>query len=480
MATSVLAAVSGLCHELAAHASFAGSRLAAIRTSLGEPLRVAVGGRVSAGKSTLINALLGGRFAPVRAEETAQITTVYRWAGAGEPMRVRLIHDDLVEELRPESDGSVPPVPPEGDAYLEVFLDVTLLRTLELIDTPGLYSADTTGYSDAGRRALSAESARRMAEADAVLFLIGTATSRVEAKTVAELQRMLPADRSGITVVAILNRVDQLHAENLDPFEAGRKVAATIRHDLGAAVGDVVGVSGLLACAALPGGLRDEDLDLIRRLRMAGYARPVDGLFEEEAPAGTEQSRGELLGRLERFGVGWAIDHAWLGPDHFRTELRQRSGITDVERAIHERFQRHAELIKAEHALAQLDALARSTPDLAAAIRAGVSGLRRKSAFHRLAEDRALITLRRVAEFGSGLPAPVRADLAALLLGNSIEERLRLPAPASPSLVEQRLGELNQTLAAATANPGALSGPEIDVVRTAQMTLAILTHQGVT
>ena len=51
--------------------------LAAVRERLDEPLRVAVAGRVKAGKSTLLNALVGERLAPTDAGECTRIVTWY-------------------------------------------------------------------------------------------------------------------------------------------------------------------------------------------------------------------------------------------------------------------------------------------------------------------------------------------------------------------------------------------------------------------
>lgn len=46
---------------------------------LDQPLRIAVSGRVKSGKSTLINALVGQRLAPSDAEESTQVSTLYRY-----------------------------------------------------------------------------------------------------------------------------------------------------------------------------------------------------------------------------------------------------------------------------------------------------------------------------------------------------------------------------------------------------------------
>ena len=65
-----------------AEKEFAGSpqsaQLVAIRARLAEPLRVAIAGKVKAGKSTLLNALVGELLAPTDTGECTKIVTWYR------------------------------------------------------------------------------------------------------------------------------------------------------------------------------------------------------------------------------------------------------------------------------------------------------------------------------------------------------------------------------------------------------------------
>ena len=53
-------------------------RLQAVLDRLDEPLRVAIAGKVKAGKSTLLNALVGEELAPTDAGECTSIVTWYR------------------------------------------------------------------------------------------------------------------------------------------------------------------------------------------------------------------------------------------------------------------------------------------------------------------------------------------------------------------------------------------------------------------
>ena len=75
--------------EAAAGEVYAGTadaaRMRALADRLGGPLRVAIAGRVKAGKSTLLNALVADRLAPTDAGECTRIVT---WYADGHTYRV--------------------------------------------------------------------------------------------------------------------------------------------------------------------------------------------------------------------------------------------------------------------------------------------------------------------------------------------------------------------------------------------------------
>jgi hypothetical protein len=54
------------------------ARIHELRARLQGPLRVAIAGKVKAGKSTLLNALVGERVAPTDASECTRVVTWYR------------------------------------------------------------------------------------------------------------------------------------------------------------------------------------------------------------------------------------------------------------------------------------------------------------------------------------------------------------------------------------------------------------------
>src|SRR5215204_2917468 len=84
MVTGPLSArVATLCDEIVvAVAPEAADQVRHIGARLHEPLRVAIAGRLKAGKSTLVNALIGRRVAPTAVGECTRVVTRFRYGPA--------------------------------------------------------------------------------------------------------------------------------------------------------------------------------------------------------------------------------------------------------------------------------------------------------------------------------------------------------------------------------------------------------------
>src|ERR1044071_1071163 len=77
------ARVADLCQEVGHRLGGATQgQVLDVRRRLDEPLRVAVAGRLKAGKSTLVNALIGRRVAPTGAGECTRVVTQFRYGTA--------------------------------------------------------------------------------------------------------------------------------------------------------------------------------------------------------------------------------------------------------------------------------------------------------------------------------------------------------------------------------------------------------------
>src|SRR3954447_1344251 len=140
------ARVAGLCQE-------GGPRLGGptqaqvfdVRRRLSEPLRIAIAGRLKAGKSTLVNALIGRRVAPTEVGECTRIVTQFRYGPAD---RVDVVRKDGSRISLPLDEAGMIPqrlgVPRSEIGYVDVALTSNHLRDLMVVDTPGLASANTS------------------------------------------------------------------------------------------------------------------------------------------------------------------------------------------------------------------------------------------------------------------------------------------------------------------------------------------------
>src|SRR5690606_19058509 len=152
---------------------------------LDEPLRVALAGSIKAGKSTLLNALVGQDIAPTDATECTRLVTWYRHGGA--PGVDAVAVDGAVAPVPVRRGGgahgltfdlSAPawnrPGPHEVD-HLEVRWPAATLAGLTLVDTPGTSSLSRE-VSRRTARLLAPEADERdpvpVPGADAVVYLL--------------------------------------------------------------------------------------------------------------------------------------------------------------------------------------------------------------------------------------------------------------------------------------------------------------------
>jgi hypothetical protein len=114
-------------------------RLDELEDRLDEPLRVAIAGKIKAGKSTLLNGLVGEELAPTDASECTKIVT---WYVDGTTYRATLHMDDGEEIATPFSrqsgaiDVDLQGKPADAVDHITVEWPSSSLTELSLIDTP--------------------------------------------------------------------------------------------------------------------------------------------------------------------------------------------------------------------------------------------------------------------------------------------------------------------------------------------------------
>jgi hypothetical protein len=430
-----VAAVAALLDDaVAAHREHpdVAARLAEARRRLGEPLRLALVGRVKSGKSTLLNALVGARVAPTDAGECTRVVTLYRYGdtprvvlhgtdGAARPLAVRRAGGGLRLEL-----GGTPP---EDVASLEVDWPSADLLPATVVDTPGTASL-SEGTSARTSAFLAADEG--LSGADAVVFL----TRQPQPGDLAVLAAFQEATGGRAATLTVLSRADEVGAGRLDALEAAAAVAQRMSGDpqVQAVSSAVVPVAGLLALAGRT--LRQGDFTALRALaaldagRVAAVLLTADRFTGAELPgAPSREVRQGLLDRLGLYGTRLAVTLVRAGiPDApaLADELLRRSGLAELQRLIRVQVTERGGLLRAGAALRLLGTVLAGSPvPEAAALGAELERIR--LALPGLDELELLARSRGPA---APLPPGTEAEARRLLGGEGTDPAARLGLPA--------------------------------------------------
>ena len=233
--------------------------VAAVRARLEEPvLRLVVAGRLNAGKSTLVNVLLGEHLAATDATECTRVVAWYRYHPYNR-VEVRM-RDGSTRLIPAAGDGGLPaslgcPLDDVASVVLEAG-NPRLRDSHVIIDTPGL---DSLSFLDD-------DSVAAIRQADALLYVMPLPGEN-DQKVLATVRAALSGSRmSAANVIGVLSRIDQLGSGTGDPWEAAHRVARRNAAELRGLVGDVIPVVGKLAETATADRYTDADTRLLHSL----------------------------------------------------------------------------------------------------------------------------------------------------------------------------------------------------------------------
>src|SRR4051794_22898988 len=318
--------VADLCAEVGNRLGGAAqAQVLDVRRRLGEPLRVAIAGRLKSGKSTLVNALIGRRVAPTEVGECTRLVTQFRY---GTSDRVDVVRRNGTRASLPLDEAGMIPqrlgVPRGEIAYVDVTLTSDHLRDLTVIDTPGLASANTAVSAQAQRFLfneapidddLDDDSARALSGSEAIVYVF-TQSVRTDDVAALEAFRSISARLSSnpINSLGLFNKVDKLAGGTADPWPVAGPLAADQSAVLRRVVSDVVPIVGLLAETTEAGRLTATDCEALRTLAgLPDIERTVllasVDLFASRECAVARESRERLLRLLDLYGIGFAIAH---------------------------------------------------------------------------------------------------------------------------------------------------------------------------
>lgn len=352
----------------------------AVVDRLSGPLRVAIAGRVKAGKSTLLNALVGERLAPTDAGECTKVVSRYSQGqsyevvarlrdGRSEPLAFSRGNGSLDIKLGGLREADI--------AIIDVAWPTSSLETITLIDTPGLASLNDEN-SRRTREFLEFDE-NKPSDADAVIYLMRHAHRSDVAFLDAFMDRSVTA-ASPVNAVAVLSRADEIGAGRMDAMESATRIAQRYSTDpqLTGLCAAVVPLAGLLGETGLT--LREDEVAALRMLAntdaetLDRMLLSADQFCDTSSSELTVELRRNLLDRLGIYGVrlalseiraGRATTAATLGPI-----LVQYSGLTALKSLITRHFMPRARILQSRSALVALRSLSRQlsalVPELAA------------------------------------------------------------------------------------------------------------------
>ncbi|WP_106816607.1 dynamin family protein [Microbacterium timonense] len=335
------------------------------------PLRIALAGMVKAGKSTLLNALLGEALAATDAGECTRVVTWYRRADSpsitlhprqGPPRRLPFQRDNgrVVLELGATTAEEVD--------WIDVGWPSESLRSLILIDTPGIASLST----DVSARAHGFLTQRSGASAaDAVIYLMRHLHSSDRGFLEAFRDVSVGASLT-VNAVAVLSRADEVGSARIDSLVSAGQVARRYADDteLRSLVLDVVPVAGLLAEAART--LRETEFRALAEIAALERAARENLLVSADRFAWvagvtslSEHRRRDLLSRFGLFGIrlSAALIRGGANTSTALAEgLVEQSGLHALQALVRDHFRARADTLKVYGVLPGLEELMRERP----------------------------------------------------------------------------------------------------------------------
>lgn len=470
-----------------------------VRRRLDEPLRVAIAGRLKAGKSTLVNALIGRRVAPTEVGECTRIVTQFRYGTADRVDVVR--RDGRRTSLPLDESGMIPQrlgVSRHEVAYVDVTLTSDHLRDLTVVDTPGLSSTNTavsaeaqrflfTGQGAAANGAASAsgapvdddlddDSVGAICGAEAIIYVF-TQSVREDDLQALEAFRAVSARLASnpINSLGLFNKADKLVGGAADPWPVVGPLARDQSTVLRRVVAEVVPVVGLLAETTEAGRLTAADCEALRVLAGLPAAdrsvllASVDLFTTRDVPVPREQ-RERLLRLLDLYGIGFALAQLAARPGLSSGDLVRMlfsaSGFPRLRNTLDQAFRWRTDAIKAGWALSSLEKLASHTerPYDRELLRDAIERVLQQPEYHRL---RLLEVAQLVSTGVVELPEPMEQELTRLALSTDPRWILGQPAATTAQLGKAALEAATRwrVYAVAGASP-------------AQSRVALVAHRG--
>ena len=186
-----------------------GPEVARIQEIFDRPLLIAVMGEFNSGKSTLVNALIGEKIAPMGITPTTATINILKY---GEERQARVIWRDDTEQLLGWTEvgpflNGLDDRQARAIRHVELLYPAEELLRVNVVDTPGLNSL-VDEHEQTAREILG--------KADAVIWLF----SAQQAGKQTEQEALEVLQQHRLKTVGVLNKIDRLSPEELEAVQA--------------------------------------------------------------------------------------------------------------------------------------------------------------------------------------------------------------------------------------------------------------------
>ncbi len=347
---------------------------------LKDPMRVAIVGLIKAGKSTLMNALLEQS---VVAMGSVEATFNVNWLKYADQKSIIVHFKDENKSPEEKSFADLEALTLRAQEnqdyllsikYIEVFYPNKILKTLNIIDTPGLNSVyeddsdNTKNFLQMHGKEMSEVTKREADNADAVLYLFSQSLGAFDAETIEQLQGPLGGNTTPINAIGVLTKVDFYIGDRsiTNPLERGKIIAQRLHNEVRRLFYTIQPVCGLLGLGAKTLTLEHWDtlveLGKLSAVDFAKLTRRNDTFIKDEKAIATNttfEQRKKLAEHLGFYGVIRAYDyiHSVKNCEELGEKLIQDSGLVELRHLLLSHFGDRALLIKLGKALQDINNL---------------------------------------------------------------------------------------------------------------------------
>lgn len=226
-------------------------QLEALLNAVDSPCELAVAGRVKAGKSSFINALLGADLAKTGTNETTATINFFKYGtpeDSSKPVRCvytngseEWVSREFLDSLQDHTDEALQKA--ERIKHLEYFLPDPRLQKITLVDTPGfdaIVGEDGEGHEKVSDRYLlnklrerhSKETEDISSSADAVIYLSGQVATATAQDILQEFHKASGGSSSAMNAIGVMAKIDMFDDVMIQRHELAKSAAEKLKKEL--------------------------------------------------------------------------------------------------------------------------------------------------------------------------------------------------------------------------------------------------------